>query len=274
MRTSLDWIEQAALEDAFSAAKEELGLELRAERRGALLSLCIPGRDCMVFNRVIGLGAAASPSRSELEEILAGYRRDRVDRFFVHLYEDDCPRSIRSWLESAGVVRYRRSWNKLVRGRDEPLPRVDTDLTIRRARPEEAAHVGAILGPQLDLPAEGSKVFEAVVGRRGWHTYLAWDGATPVAAGLAFISGDVAYMAGAGTVPGHRGRGAQLALLVERVRVALSHGCHTLVVETGEPFPGDPQHSHRNIERAGFRVVATRANFAPAGTLWRHGTAV
>jgi hypothetical protein len=274
MTTSLDWIEQEALEDAFAAATEKFGLELRAERRGALLSLCVPGRDCVVLNRVIGLSTAAPPSRPELEEILAAYRRDRVDRFFVHLYENDCPPSLRSCLENAGVVRYRRAWDKLVRGRDEPLPRVETDLVIRRARADDAPHVGAILGPQFDLPVEGSRVFEAVVGRRGWHTYLAWDGETPVAAGLAFISGEVAYMAGAATLPGHRGRGAQLGLLVERVRVALSHGCHTLVVETGEPFPGDPQHSHRNIERAGFRVVATRANFAPNGTLWRHGTTV
>ncbi len=38
-----------------------------------------------------------------------------------------------------------------------------------------------------------------------------------------------------------------------------------MLTTTGEEVEGDPQHSYKNIVRAGFREAYVRENFAPAG---------
>lgn len=78
-------------------------------------------------------------------------------------------------------------------------------------------------------------------------------------------------LAGGATLRAYRGRGAQLALLRVRCQEALDSGCELIVSETGAPLPGDPQHSHRNLERCGLRVIGTRLNYAPEGMQWDHG---
>ncbi len=71
----------------------------------------------------------------------------------------------------------------------------------------------------------------------------------------------VGYLGFAGTLPEHRGRGAQSALLAERIRRAGELGCDVLVTETGERRDDRPSNSYRNILRAGFAEVAVTANW-------------
>lgn len=54
-------------------------------------------------------------------------------------------------------------------------------------------------------------------------------------------------------------------VLAQRIRTAIEQGCECLFSETGEAVPGDPQHSFRNLVRAGFAPTHTRENFAPCG---------
>ena len=71
-------------------------------------------------------------------------------------------------------------------------------------------------------------------------------------AGLDFHDG-IAVMAGASTLPQFRQRGAQNALLAERLARSAKNGCDMAMTIT---LPGTI--SQRNSERAGFRVVYTR----------------
>jgi hypothetical protein len=41
----------------------------------------------------------------------------------------------------------------------------------------------------------------------------------------------------------------------QRVESALELGCHTLFRETGEVVAGNPQHSYKNLVRAGFKPI-------------------
>ena len=63
-------------------------------------------------------------------------------------------------------------------------------------------------------------------------------------------------LAGASTIPDARGRGAQNALLAERLRYAAEHGCDVAMMGA---LPGSG--SQRNAERNGFRVAYTRIKF-------------
>jgi hypothetical protein len=74
----------------------------------------------------------------------------------------------------------------------------------------------------------------------------------------------VAWFDWAATRPEFRRRGCQGALLRQRVRDALDASCDWMVTETGEAVEGDPQHSYRNILRAGFELLDVRENWVPA----------
>ena len=75
----------------------------------------------------------------------------------------------------------------------------------------------------------------------------------PIAAGVLCVSGGVALLAGASTIPEGRRQGAQLALLETRLRYAAEHGCD-IAMMCAQPGSG----SQRNAERHGFRIAYTR----------------
>jgi GNAT superfamily N-acetyltransferase len=64
----------------------------------------------------------------------------------------------------------------------------------------------------------------------------------------------VAILCGAATLPGHRRRGVQTALLATRLALAARSGCDIAVVTTQ---PGSK--SQQNAHRQGFSLLYTRA---------------
>jgi GNAT superfamily N-acetyltransferase len=87
----------------------------------------------------------------------------------------------------------------------------------------------------------------------GMTRFLAEIDGTPIAAAALGLSGGVAHLAGASTVPAARKQGAQLALLDARLRYAAGQGCDLALMGA---LPGSG--SQRNAERHGFRIAYTR----------------
>jgi GNAT superfamily N-acetyltransferase len=85
------------------------------------------------------------------------------------------------------------------------------------------------------------------------HLFLAESEGRPIAAAALSLCGPVGHLAGASTIPGARGQGAQLALLDHRLRDAADHGCEIALMGAS---PGSS--SQRNAERNGFRIAYTR----------------
>lgn len=91
---------------------------------------------------------------------------------------------------------------------------------------------------------------------RGSSCFMAYRDDEPIAAAALFLDGSTVLLAGASTVPEHRRRGAQNALLDARLAFAAEHGAE-LAMMVAAPGSG----SHRNAERQGFRNVYTRTKF-------------
>ncbi|MDI3286346.1 GNAT family N-acetyltransferase [Polyangium sp. 15x6] len=88
----------------------------------------------------------------------------------------------------------------------------------------------------------------------GFSRYLARrDGVVAGAASLRLAKG-VAQLCGAATLPEHRRRGVQSALLAARLEIAAKAGCDVAVVTTQ---PGSK--SQENVQRQGFELLYTRA---------------
>jgi ribosomal protein S18 acetylase RimI-like enzyme len=88
----------------------------------------------------------------------------------------------------------------------------------------------------------------------GFVAYFARrNGEVAGAGGMRFAEG-VAQLCGAGTLPAHRRRGVQTALLQHRLADAARAGCDIAVVTTQ---PGSV--SQQNVQRQGFELLYARA---------------
>jgi GNAT superfamily N-acetyltransferase len=157
---------------------------------------------------------------------------------------------------------YRRdyAWMKFRRG-VEPLD-ASTDLRVEAVGAEHGEAVGRIIATAYEAPPWLAVWVAAVPGRPGWSFHLAFDGDEPVAAGALHVAGAAGWLGFGATLPSHRGRGAQGALLAARIAEAARRGCATVVTETGERTEDRPSASYRNILRAGFEEAYLRANWA------------
>ena len=84
--------------------------------------------------------------------------------------------------------------------------------------------------------------------------YLARRNGVPVGGASMCVSGEIAQLCGAGTLPEHRRRGIQRALLETRLADAGAAGCEVAIVTT---LPGSK--SQQNSQRQGFQLLYTRA---------------
>jgi GNAT superfamily N-acetyltransferase len=103
-----------------------------------------------------------------------------------------------------------------------------------------------------DFPHE--TVVNAMRDMAGVRRYLA-ERRGEFAGGASFrVTDGIAQFTGAATVPAHRRRGVQTALLRARLAAATEAGCDVAVVTTQ---PGSK--SHQNTQRQGFDLLYTRA---------------
>lgn len=256
-------IERAALEDLHEAASPEVrsGLGLRRETIGGVLVSIAPGDPTILLNRAIGLGIDEPATPDLLRAIAGAYSDAGVGRFYLHVHPEARPETVWEWLPEAGFERG-RGWMKFRRAQlAAPAPRADFD--IGAAVPRDAGIFGRIVREGFGLSEASEPLFAALVGRPRWKLYLAFADGAPAGAAALFLHDRAAWFDWAATLRDFRGRGVQNALLCRRIADALAEGCRALFTETGEAVPGDPQHSYRNIIRAGFEPMHLRENFVP-----------
>ena len=144
----------------------------------------------------------------------------------------------------------------------EPVPEFDCSLEIRQAKPAEFAGVAAAVCAAFGMPPPFGAWFEALAHRECWRAYAALDGASVVGGGFLYRKDAHAWLGAGGVLPDYRGRNAHRVLMAMRIRDAIAAGCLHIVSETGEPIGDEANPSLTNMQRRGFRQVASRLNFA------------
>ncbi len=264
MPDAAEVIERAALLDLFDIAgpslKRRLGLDVREIAGATLLMAAMLPATAIVVNRVCGLGLAQSATRDDVAAIDEAYRSAGVPRYFLHWHPDAAPPDLPDAFAEFGLERA-RAWQLFEHNRDIP-PDAPTRLTIREARSGDAEAFGRIACAAFDLGEEAGEWIAGLVDHPNFRTVMSFDGESPAGIGALYVMGEHARIDWGATDPGFRRRGSQSAILRHRILLAEAAGCHTIHTETGEAVPGDPQHSHSNIRRAGFEETILRKNYA------------
>jgi GNAT superfamily N-acetyltransferase len=257
----LEDIEIAAWTDWYRAASpgstDRCGLEF--VESGSAISGLASKADVLALNRIVGLGLDGPVSPADLDEIITRYTDAGVARFFVQVNPAAEDGGLRSLLVDRGFEHY-NNWVKLHRG-VAPVSDVSTDLTVRLIGADRADAFGRNVAECFGWPEDVGGWVADLVGRQGWRHYMAFDGPKPVATGSLYSRGGYAWIDFATTLPDYRGRGAQSAILAQRITDAATLGCRTVAVETAEETPEKPAPSYRNMVRHGFRQSFLRPNY-------------
>ena len=261
-------IERFDLEDVHRAAaptdKQALGLRGEVIASAFVSVVARAPASAIAINRTIGLGLGAPATRASVQEILAAYRAAHVSRYLIHVHPRANPPALADWLEAEGLVKA-RAWQKFSRGR-EPVKDAPTDLEVREIGPENGAAFARIACAAFDLGAEVAPWIARLPGRAGWHIFMSFSNGEPAGTGALFVRDGLAWFDFGATAPAYRQRGSQAALLAARIKCALDRDCRAMYTCTGVAVPGDPQHSYKNILKAGFREDYVRENYAPPKT--------
>lgn len=216
-----------------------------------------------LWSRAIGFGFDEPVTAGLLAELVDFHREHGSAVAIFQLAPAVLPDDWADIATAAGL-RPGAHWVKLAHDLTR-LPDADTDLRVTTVDAGSAAEWAVTLLRGFESAGKGlEEMFAATVHTPGFRLYAAWDGDDLVAAAMTYRRADVVHMSGAATLPSHRNRGAQSALLARRLADARAEGCTLAVAETGKEAPGQHNDSLRNMHRCGFRTLYARRNW-----LWR-----
>lgn len=217
------------------------------------------------WSRVVGLGVDEPVTAEVVDEALDFARAHDAASLTFQI----APEADGDWqtlLRERGVVPG-GAWVKFA-GAATPRAEVPTDLRVDRLGPHDGAGFAHVMctgfGMPLDSALPGWFAGLPGWGEAGFTTYGAWDGDTLVATATLFVGGEIGTLSGAATLPSHRGRGAQGALMVRRMNDAAAAGCAWITCETGVETPENPNPSLHNMRRMGLTELYQRRNW-----VWR-----
>lgn len=246
-----------SLVDVPAGVAQGLGLDWRA--MGSGIAIAASRADVLMHNRVVGLGVAAPAEPGDIDAATEFFRIAGSPRFMVNLSPAASPPELPEWLAARGFLLH-NYWLKLWRNGLLPVE----EPADPRVRPIGAEHAEAFARCDVEsfgLPETVVPWFGALVGRKHWHHYAAFDGEEPVSFGALLVAGRVGWLGFASTKPSHRRQGMQSALIGTRLRAAAELGCEVVVVETADDTLEKPNPSTHNLVRMGFRIAYRRPNW-------------
>lgn len=255
--------EARAWNDCVEGCAAAAGNPLRAEV-AVVSELPVPivaALNFALFNRVIGLGVARPAADDQIASIARVYADRDQTGWAVSLAPVAQPDDLAERLEAHGL-RQSSDFAKVIQSIDDP-PAVETSLRIEEIGPELADAFVAVTTAAFGVPTSFAAWFGGSIGRPGWHHYLGFDDDEPVSAGALFVENGIGWLGFGSTLPDHRGRGGQSAIMARRIRDAARLGCTVVHTETGAETAENPNPSYRNMLRTGFELAYLRPNYTP-----------
>lgn len=232
---------------------------LRIERFGDVMApLAANAPDLDFMNRVAGLAPA---NLDVLPTVLSLYRDAGIRPWFEVVPFSGDADPVGAALAAAGAVPI--SHSTLLYAPASVAASLPSDASeqgagvdVRRVGADEVERFAEVLLRGWEVSED--ELAEAVGDHSHWHSVPGWrlyvatvDG-EPAAAAVLQVSGGVGYLATASTLPAHRGRGCQSALIRRRIRDAAAEECDLICGQAALAST-----SQQNMERAGLRPACT-----------------
>ena len=220
--------------------------------------------DILMLNRVVGLGFQSPLTETLLDHVIAHYRSSAVPRFLISWSPAATPPAAAAWMTARGFVERGAIAKLFLHARAKVS--TTTGPSVIEIDASRAAEYGVLVARADDDPPEFASAHAATVGVAGWRHYLAVEDDRAIAGGCMFQRDGIAWCGFAGTLPEHRRKGAQTALLGRRANDAVRAGAELIACETVAETPTRPSPSYRNMIRVGFRQAYLRTEMLYDGT--------
>jgi ribosomal protein S18 acetylase RimI-like enzyme len=243
-----------------AALRAEMGVTAAELGGGAVLAMAKDPSG--YWSKTLGIGITEPVTRELMAQIAAFYAVHGGDSATIQIAPSALPAE---WSDIAAELRLEAGhpWVKLVRPVGPVSEEPETNLRVGMVEPALLPEWAHVLLEGFGMTRRLDRMFASTDDDAFQHV-AAWDGDRIVAAATLFLHGDTAGMFGAATLPTHRCRGAQSALIALRLQLAEKAGVSWIFAETGAEGPGEHNPSLHNLRRAGFTDLYERPNW-----IWR-----
>jgi hypothetical protein len=217
------------------------------------------------FSRAIGLGVTAPATEATLDAILAGWAERGVDMFLVQSLPHCAPDGYEDWLRARGLEPF-DAQDRIVRGGQpaSALPAfgqrrgLAVECVTRATAEEWSDFVQRVY--RLDT----GDWLPRLIGRPGWHQYVAREDGAIVAARGMFVGPDGwAWLGMDGPVPGlmTQDYAPDAALCAAIVEDGLARGARGFLADIEAPSEAMDTPAYAHFAALGFRRPYVRAHW-------------
>jgi hypothetical protein len=264
---AIEGAEARAWADLYAAAPrawaESAGLGVTEHGGAVALRWAATGR--RYFSRAIGLGVVEPATRTLVEEIVAGYERAGITMFLLQSLPHCTPPDYERWLGELGLEPF-DTQDRVVRdGRPSAPPAEERgrDLAVEPVTSSTAAEWVEFMERVYRL--ESGPWLPELVGRPGWHQYVAReDGEIVAARGMHIGRDGTAWLGMDGPVPGLTTDDYEpdAALCTFIVADGLAHGARAFIADIEAPSAEQATPAYEYFARLGFTQPYARTHWA------------
>ncbi len=263
---AIESAEARAWADVYSAAPAdwaaEVGLGFREVAGALVIQWAATGR--RYFSRAIGLGVVEPANGEAIDEILRGWDEAGISMFLLQSLPHCRPEGYEDLLRERGLEPF-DAQDRVVRDGSPlavPVEPVERELTVECVSAETADEWAEYLQGVYRLDA--GPWLQRLIGRPGWHQYVAREQGEIVAARGMFIGPDgAAWLGMDGPVPGVMTGDYEpdAALCAYIVADGLTRGATSFLADIELPSPELDTPAYRYFARLGFRRPYVRTHW-------------
>lgn len=246
------------LDGAPTDARARLGIRTAEVRDG--VATVVTADPSGYWTKALGFGTEGPVDDALLDEVTTFSRAAGAVSGIVTVAPAFLPAD---WDEMAARhgLEHRSTWSKFACRVDEVVAHESdrSDLPVRRLTHTDAPAWARIIREAFGMTdPDLTPMLLGAIEDPVAQVFGAFDGDLLVGAGALHVVDGVGSLNTGGTLPSHRRRGVQTALLAARAAAAAASSCRLLTAETGSA-EGNP--SYRNLVRAGFVHQYDRHNW-------------
>jgi hypothetical protein len=266
---AIEAAETRAWADVYAAAPRAFASRagIATEWIGGALVLRWAASGRRYFSRSIGLGVLEPATPETVDAVLDGYARAGIAMFLVQSLPHCRPAGYEEWLRERGLEPF-DAQDRVVRW-GAPLVRTASDRPIAVERVERGGAEEWSEFLQRVYGIDTGPWLPELIGRPGWHQFVAREGGEIVAARGMYIGPDgIAWLGMDGPVPGlMTGDYAPDAAICEAsVADGLARGARGFIADIEAPSDAMDTPAYEYFGRLGFSRPYVRTHWTKAGS--------